>query len=163
MKKMKTTKLLICLLLGISLTSIQAQQAIIASGGMGSSVNGNINYSFGQVDYFTNSSPTGSLWQGVQQPYEIFTLRTNDLPNINLKMLVYPNPTTALVNLKIENLSFNTLEYYLFDITGKQISSQKINQPETQIPLENLPSATYFLNVSDNNKRIKSFKIIKIN
>ena len=160
---MKTTKLLVCLLIGISLTNVQAQQTTIPSGKMASSLSGNINYSVGQTDYTTNSNPTGSLSQGVQQPYEIFSLGTNDFPNISLKMLVYPNPTVALVNLKIENLSSNALEYHLFDMTGKQISSQKINQAETQIPLENLPSATYFLNVSDNNKIIKSFKIIKTN
>ena len=160
---MKITKLLVSLLIVISLTSVQAQQATLASGGIVSSVNGNITYSVGQIDYYTNSNPTGAISQGVQQPYEIFSLGTNDFPNISLKMLVYPNPTAALVNLKIENLSSNTLEYHLFDMTGKQISSQKINQAETQIPLENLPSATYFLNVSDNNKIIKSFKIIKTN
>lgn len=160
---MKITKLLVSLLIGISLTSVQAQQATLASGGIVSSVNGNITYSVGQIDYYTNSNPTGAISQGVQQPYEIFSLGTNDFPNISLKMLVYPNPTAALVNLKIENLSSNALEYHLFDMTGKQISSQKINQAETQIPLENLPSATYFLNVSDNNKIIKSFKIIKTN
>ncbi|SNB33868.1 T9SS type A sorting domain-containing protein [Flavobacterium psychrophilum] len=157
------TKLLVSLLIGISLTSVQAQQATLASGGIVSSVNGNITYSVGQIDYYTNSNPTGSLSQGVQQPYEIFSLGTNDFPNISLKMLVYPNPTAALVNLKIESLSSNALEYHLFDLTGKQISNQKIKQAETQIPLENLPSATYFLNVSDNNKIIKSFKIIKTN
>lgn len=160
---MKITKLLVYLLIGIRLTSVQAQQATIASGGMASSVNGNISYSFGQIDYTTNSNLTGSLWQGVQQPYEIFTLGTDDFQNISLKMLVYPNPTAALVNLKIESLSFNTLEYNLFDLMGKQISSQKINQLETQIPLENLPSTTYILNVSDNSQIIKSFKIIKTN
>lgn len=127
---MKTTKLLVCLLIGISLTNVQAQQTTIPSGGMTSSVSGNISYSVGQTDYTTNSNPTGSLSQGVQQPYEIFTLGTNDFPNISLKMLVYPNPTAALVNLKIESLSSNALEYHLFDLTGKQISNQKSSKPK---------------------------------
>lgn len=156
-------KHLLILMLIFNLTNIFAQQATIASGGMASSVNGNISYSFGQIDYSTNSNLTGSLSQGVQQPYEIFTLGTDDFQNISLKMLVYPNPTASLVKLRIEDLSFNNLEYKLFDLTGKQIFSQKINQLETQIPLENLPSTTYFLNVSENSKIIKSFKIIKTN
>lgn len=156
-------KHLLILMLIFDLTNIFAQQTPIASGGMASSVNGNISYSFGQIDYSTNSNLTGSLSQGVQQPYEIFTLGTDNFHNISLKMLVFPNPTTTLVKLRIEDLNFNTLEYNLFDLAGKQIFSQKINQLETQIPLENLPSTTYILNVSDNGKIIKSFKIIKTN
>jgi hypothetical protein len=150
-------------MLVFNLTNIFAQQATLASGREFSSVNGSLSYSVGQIDYETNLNPTGSLSQGVQQPYEIFTLGINDFPNINLKMLVYPNPTTTYFNLKIEDLSFNTLEYHLLDITGKEITNQKIYQSETQIPLENLPNATYFLNISDNSKTIKSFKIIKTN
>lgn len=159
---MKTLKLLICLL-SITVTGVQAQRTTLASGSEFSNVNGSISYSIGQIDYTTNSNLTGSFSQGVQQPYEIFTLGTADFPNINLKMLVYPNPTTALVNLKIEDLSFNALEYHLIDINGKQISSKKIFQSETQIPLENLPNTIYFLNISNDKTTIKSFKIIKTN
>jgi hypothetical protein len=158
-----TTRLLVCFVMGTSLTSIRAQEATVASGGTASNTSGTINYSVGQIVYTTNSGSTGSVSQGIQQPYEIFTLGTDDFPNISLKMFVYPNPTTALVNLQIQGLTDNTLEYQLFDIMGKEISNQKISQSETQIPLENLPSATYLLNVSDQNKIIKSFKIIKTN
>lgn len=158
-----TIKLLVCLFIGLNITDLQAQQTTITSGGMASSVNGNLSFSLGQIAYTTISNPTGSISQGVQQPFEIFTLGTNDFQNISLKMGIYPNPTATLVNLRIDDLNSNSLEYQLFDITGKQILNKKISQIETQIPLENLQAATYFLNVSDNNKIIKSFKIIKTN
>lgn len=158
-----TTRLLVCLLLGASLTNVQAQEAPVATGGNASNASGSVDYSIGQIVYSTNSGVTGSVSQGIQQPYEIFTLGTDNFPNISLQMVVYPNPTTSSVSLKIEGLTFSTLEYQLFDLKGRQISNQKISQSETQIPLENLPSATYFLNVSDRNKTIKSFKIIKTN
>lgn len=158
-----TTRLLVCLFLGTSLTNVRAQEATVATGGNGSNTSGSLNYSIGQIVYSTNSGVTGSVSQGIQQPYEIFTLGTDNFPNISLQMVLYPNPTTSSVSLKIENLTFSTLEYQLFDLNGRQISNQKISKSETQIPLENLPSATYFLNISDRNKIIKSFKIIKTN
>lgn len=161
--KTTTTKLLVCLFFGISISSIHAQQTTIASGKSISGIDGNISYSVGQISYTTISNPTGTISQGVQQPFEIFTLGTNDFQNISLKISIYPNPTTTLVNLRIDDLDFISFEYQLFDVTGKQILNKKIIQIETQIPLENLPDKTYFLNVSDNNTIIKSFKIIKTN
>lgn len=158
-----TTRLLVCFALGTSLASVRAQEATVASGGIASNTSGTVNYSVGQIAYTTNSESIGSVSQGIQQPYEIFSLGTDDFPNISLKILVYPNPTISLVNLEIQGLTYNTLEYQLFDIMGKEISNQKISQSETQIPLENLPTATYLLNVSDQTKIIKTFKIIKTN
>ncbi len=158
-----TTKLLVSLFFGIPFSSIHAQQTTIASGKSISSINGNLSYSIGQISFTTISNPTGAISQGVQQPFEIYTLGTNDFQNISLKMSIYPNPTTTIVNLKINDLDSNSFEYQLFDLTGKQILNKKISQIETQIPLENLPTTTYFLYVSDNNKIIKSFKIIKTN
>lgn len=156
-------KLIVCLLIGLNITKVQAQQAMIASGGTASSVNGNVSYSVGQITFTTISNPTGAISQGIQRPFEIYTLGSNDFQNISLKMSIYPNPSTTLVNLRIDDLDFNSYEYQLFDITGKQILNKKICQIVTQISLENLQVATYFLNVSDNSKTIKSFKIIKTN
>ena len=41
------------------------------------------------------------------------------------------------------------------------IADKKITQGETQIQLENYPSAIYLLNINQDNKSIKTFKIIK--
>lgn len=154
-------KLLLSILLGISLISAKAQQATVTSVGVASGINGNASYSIGQIVYSTNLGSTGTISQGIQQPYEIYTLGTDNFPNINLQMIVYPNPTTTSVNLKIEDLTSDSLEYQLFDLSGRIITNQKISQTETQISLENFPSATYFINISDNTKIIKLFKIIK--
>ena len=45
----------------------------------------------------------GSLVQGVQQPYEIFSTLGNDIFYINLNLIAYPNPTTDQLVLSIEN------------------------------------------------------------
>lgn len=159
---MKTTKILICLLfLGFFIPKLTAQKANVAAGGNATGAGGKVSYSIGQVVYTTATGAGGTVTQGVQQPFEIVTLGTDDFPEITLTMSVYPNPTTSLVNLTVDNFNFENLQFYLTDMTGKQLQSRKITETETQIQMENLPQAVYFLNVLDNNKPLKSFKIIK--
>ncbi|HQA74623.1 putative secreted protein (Por secretion system target) [Flavobacterium croceum DSM 17960] len=138
-----------------------AQQSLNAAGGDATGSNGKISYSIGQIDYVSATGSNGSVSQGVQQPFEIFTLGTDDFPNIILQAIVYPNPTSSNINLIIENYSIDNLHYNLYDIQGRSIANQKITQQETNITMENLQNANYFLQVFDNNKTLKTFKIIK--
>jgi Secretion system C-terminal sorting domain len=146
-----------------SLFSTSAQQANVASGGNTTGTGGSLSYSIGQVAYTNQVGTNGSVNQGVQQPFEIFTLGNDDFPEITLLMTVYPNPTTSFINLNIQNYSTENMYYQLFDITGKQIQSQKITTTETQIQMENVASAVYLLNVIEENRLLKTFKIIKNN
>ena len=59
------------LLLGLGLTGLQAQTSVNATGGDASGSGGSVSYSVGQVVYTTNTGTSGSVAQGVQQPYEI--------------------------------------------------------------------------------------------
>ena len=138
-----------------------AQQSLNAAGGDATGSNGKISYTIGQIDYVSATGSNGSVSQGVQQPFEIFTLGTDDFPNIILQAIVYPNPTSSNINLIIENYSIDNLHYNLYDIQGRSIANQKITQQGTNITMENLQNANYFLQVFDNNKTLKTFKIIK--
>jgi hypothetical protein len=97
---MKTT-IMIMLFFGAFVSKTQAQQSTNSSGGNATGSGGKVSYSVGQIVYTSTAGSGGSASQGVQQPYEIFTLGIDDFSNINLTMIVYPNPTTTLVNLKI--------------------------------------------------------------
>ena len=158
---MKTKKLLLAVLFGFFIQNIQAQKDVVVSGGNATGSGGTVSYSVGQVAYTNATGSGGTVTQGVQQPFEIVTLGTDNFPEITLSMTVYPNPTTSIVNLKVDNFNFENLQINLSDITGKLLQSQKISNQETQIQMESLPQAIYLLNVQDNNKTIKTFKIIK--
>ncbi len=143
------------------LPKLMAQNATLASGGNALGSGGSSSYSVGQVVYTNSVGSNGFTNQGVQQPIEIFTLGKDDFPEITLVMSVYPNPTKAFVNLSIANYNSENITYQLFDLNGRVIQSNKILEKETQISLENVANAIYFLTVSDNNKILKTFKIIK--
>ena len=158
--KMKIKKLLIATLF-LGLTQVNAQEANVSSGGNANGSNGNISYSVGQVVYTTNTGTTGSVAQGVQQPYEIQTVLGVDNFNINLQMMVYPNPTVNLLSLEVKDYDTTAMHYQLFDLNGRLILDNKIATNTTTISLEQYPSAVYLLKVIDNNKEVKTFKIIK--
>lgn len=158
----KKNKFSTVLLLGLGLTGIQAQQAIPASGGNASGTGGSVSYTVGQVVYTTNPGINGSVAQGVQQSYKISIVTGLKLANeISLICSAYPNPTTDFLTLKVENYQSDNLTYQLFDVNGKLIENKKIESNETSIAMSNLASATYFLKVTDNQKEVKIFKIIK--
>ncbi len=149
-----------CLLL-LCGSSIYAQKGVVASGGEASGSGGTVSYSIGQVDYIATSGGNGNTNEGLQQPYEFFTMGIEDNLEISLLLSVYPNPTTTFVNLKIDKENLENLSYELYDMDGKKLSSQKIKDKITNIPMELFPSATYILQVLNSTDKIKSFKIIK--
>ena len=157
--KRKKVKLSV-LFLGLGLTA-QAQQATTATGGNASGSGGTVAYSVGQIFYTTNTGTTGSEAQGVQQPYEISIVLGIDNHSINLELSAYPNPTTNNLTLNVGKAELSTLNFQLYDISGKLIESRKIISSTETIGMANLPSTTYFLKVSNNNNEVKTFKIIK--
>ena len=159
----KKLKLSAVLLLGLGLTGLQAQNAVPATGGNASGSGGTVSYSVGQVVYTTNTGGSnGTVAQGVQQPFEISEITgLEEAKGISLSVSAYPNPTSDFLNLKVENYDNTNLSYQLFDISGKLLESKKITGNQTSIVMSNLAPATYFVKVTESNKEVKTFKIIK--
>mgnify|MGYP000953584297 FL=1 len=139
----------------------QAQESANASGGDATGSGGTVAYSVGQVVYTTNTNATGTVSQGVQQAYEIFTVGIKET-ELNISLSVFPNPTADNLTLQISDYNNEILRYQLIDMQGKIIDARQISAQQTQIDMNSLPSATYFINVvNQENKIVKSFKIIK--
>jgi len=156
-KKLKISA--VFLLLGLG--ALHAQEAVLATGGEASGSGGTVSYSVGQVVYTTNTGANGSVASGVQQPYEITIITGIELPEINLELSAFPNPTTDFLNLKIGNYEHEKLSYQLYDMQGKLLEDKDIVESGTTIKMQSLPTSTYFLQVTDMQKLIKTFKIIK--
>ena len=158
----KKLKLSAVLLLGLGLTGLQAQESVNATGGNASGSGGSASYSVGQVVYTTNTGTNGSVAQGVQQPYEILVVTAiEEAKGINLSVSAYPNPTTDYLTLEVKDFELSTLYFQLYDMNGKLLQSEKITGNQTSIVMSNLVPATYFVKVTQGNKEVKTFKIIK--
>lgn len=143
-------------------TITYSQASIVVTGGSAAGTGGSSSYSIGQIAYTSLPGSSVQILQGVQQPYEIVTLGNDEFTGINLVMTAYPNPTIDILNLIVSNDNWKDLSYNLFDTNGKIISkNSKITTSETTVSMQGLSQGIYFLAISDNNKTLKTFKIIK--
>ncbi|MEI6751623.1 MAG: T9SS type A sorting domain-containing protein [Paludibacter sp.] len=147
---------------GLVQTGLQAQSASTATGGNATGSGGTVSYSVGQTGYTTNTGTTGTVAQGVQQPYEISVVAgIEEAKAITLDCTAYPNPTTDFLRLKVLDYDTVNLTYQIYDSSGKQLVNRKVEGSETTISMQGLVCGSYFLKVTDNKQEIKTFKIIK--
>jgi len=158
---MQHTKLKITYLFLLFAIVSNAQELPTATGGDATGAGGSSAYSVGQVVYTTNTAATGSVAQGVQQPYEISIFLGIEDNQISLNMQLYPNPSVALITLNVGKQNLENLSFQLFDVQGKLLQNQKLTSIETSIRVEEYKAGNYFLKVINNNKEVKTFKIIK--
>ena len=161
--KKSPTCIIAIFILTISASSVLfGQQAIVTTGADATGTGGTISYSVGQVVYQTHTGTSGSVTEGVQQPYEISVLSSvKDVTDITLTCSAYPNPTADYLTLKVDNYAFDNLRYQLFDMQGKLLESKIITSDETNIPMNVYTPATYLLNVIHPNNEITTLSIIK--
>jgi len=159
MKHKKRMTSVVFLLLGLG--GLQAQTCVNAIGGDALGSRGSVSYSVGQVAYTTHTGSNGSVTQGVQVAYEIQTLGIKETA-LNITLAAFPNPTVDNLTLQIGNYNNEKLSYQLFDMLGRQLSKGQIVAAKTQINMNSLRPATYFIKViNQKNKKVISFRIIK--
>lgn len=140
--------------------TVFSQEALLPSGGEAQGNGGSVSYSIGQTHYISVNNSTGTVSQGVQQAYEIFTVGIFD-HSIEIDLSVFPNPTANELNLKVSNWGQQQMQFRLLDMSGKVLISRDIIQETTILNMLTYPPAVYLLEVYSGNQPVKSFKIIK--
>ena len=136
---MKKTYLTFILLLIIVITN--AQSGIVTTGGD--------SFSVGQISYSAND-----VIEGIQIPYEIYTITGIDLIN-TIDCKVYPNPASDFITLNVEK--YKDLSYIFYDMSGKILEQKKLTSKQHNISMKYLKPSIYFLLI--NNEIL--FKIVK--
>ena len=146
----------------LCLTGLQAQSTLSTTGGNVTGNGGSVSYSIGQMVDTYVGDVGGSMYSGIQQAFEITILTEIGRSNsITLQCTVFPNPTTDMLNLKVDDFRLKQLSYQLYDLNGKLLEQKMLESIDTNIAFNNYPSASYLLMVSQKDKVVKSFKIIK--
>lgn len=140
---------------------IIAQENTDALGGMAYGIGGSVSYSIGQMDYETATGAGGSITEGLQQPYEIMVVSGIEDNDINLTFSIFPNPTADFVVLSVQKADTQNMTYELFDIEGRLIEKQEVNDSQTTIDMKDLANGIYFIKVFRKSTGVKTFKIIK--
>jgi len=77
------------------------------------------------------------------------------------EILLYPNPTTNYVNLRVGDFGNSSYSYQLYSIKGKLIESKSIDKSVTSISMKHLVPSAYFIKLVKDQKELKTFKLIK--
>ncbi len=156
-------KLNVLIVLFSAITNMAAQEALPAAGGEATGTDGSASYTIGQTVYKTIEGTNGnSAVEGVQQPYEISIVTAiENTKDIILEFYAYPNPTSGILKLRTNDRDLRNISYRLFDMNGKLLKTDEIKGSETLINMQNLVPSVYFIKVTENDRMIKTFKIIK--
>ncbi|HLS30960.1 MAG TPA: T9SS type A sorting domain-containing protein [Flavobacteriaceae bacterium] len=73
-------------------------------------------------------------------------------------LTLYPNPTDDF--LYIENLT-NPVQIEIYDLSGKVMLSQEVNEAIRQVDVSQLSAGMYFYGLSQNGKTVKTGKLMK--
>ena len=148
---------------GILLYNIttKAQAVSLASGGTATGTGGSLSYSVGQVADIKATGTNGSVGSGIQQPYEIFIVTAIKDNKLNIITKLFPNPTTDFITLDINNAETKDLSYTLTGINGKTIAQQNITSSSTNISMADYATGVYFLNITNKDNQVQSYKILK--
>lgn len=75
-------------------------------------------------------------------------------------IIVFPNPTNGIVNVKIGNKNIYTdLKFTLIDLNGAIIYFEKLNNDSFQFDFKDLCNGMYFIQIYDSNNLIKTMKL----
>lgn len=144
----------------LSAPSIYGQEGILTTGGNTTSSSGSVSYSIGQVFYLTHKNTAGTLHEGVQQAYEIFTV---DIPGVNAgtDISLFPNPANTHFVIRTDEIQVSKLRYQVIDVNGHLLESGVLSGKETVVQVNSLSPSVYFIHILAENKTIKTFKLIR--
>jgi hypothetical protein len=152
-------------------TCLNAQSSMVVTGGELTGAGGSASISVGQVNYQSVSGSNASSLGGVQQAFELFEVKSwKEVPYWNepiepglpilVNLTLYPNPTPRSITVRVTDYQGEVLNYRILDIVGREMENGIIAQPEVTIDLEELPAATYFMEVKQG-ERASVYKLIK--
>ncbi|MCR4560273.1 MAG: T9SS type A sorting domain-containing protein [Bacteroidales bacterium] len=154
---MKTNKTILTVLFVFTAGLCNAQEALCSGGGEARG-SGTMSYSVGLPFY-----EGGTITAGVQHAYKITELKTSISDVFSaVDITVYPNPVTDKVIMCMTSQMFNGMCYIVTDNNGRTVKSALIESDITEINMSNLATNIYFLQVYSGNRRVKTFKILKI-
>lgn len=138
---------------------ISAQERATGAGGDAASSGGTVSYSIGLIDYSNQSSISGNVTGGVQQPYELYALSVDEW-DLNWNLSVFPNPTTNLLFIESET-PVDGLNYAIMDVSGKLIQQGGLSEAKNAIDLSLLANANYLFRIRINETNVRTYQITK--
>ena len=141
--------------------TVLAQERTVASGGDVTGASGSVSYTIGLPDYSNYAGATGSVSQGVQQPYELVSVGVEEW-NQSWEMNVFPNPATSYLTISMKD-AISSASYAITDAQGRLVLNGDLTEAENTIDIKPLAMSNYYLNISVNSQVVRTYQIVKNN
>jgi hypothetical protein len=158
--------MIIILLFSVSAMAQTTKQEVIASAGGYNTDPDNvlsISWTLGEtiIPTFTSQDGFLILTHGFQQ--QLIITAINENPEDLGKVKIYPNPSSAVVNIQFDTPTDNEVLLYLLDAQGKLVKTDRIDTATTEknINMEDLPSGIYYLRLMKGN-HVNVYKVVKL-
>ena len=168
MNTRSTKTFLLFLLMGIGAYSNAqsiAPQSVNSNGTKMTQPNGSLSFTVGELVVLTQTDSLGnSLGGGFTASATITTVSIQETDAAILDVKVYPNPTTELVNIQINNSTIEQVLITITDIQGKEVYAGKYAGISNTIGINtaSFGVGTYILSFKKtNNQLLGTYKIIK--
>ena len=86
---------------------------------------------------------------------------TKDIKLPSSKIMVFPNPSSRELNIKLSNGNQRLLNYRIYNLQGKLILQNSINSLQTKIDIQNLASGVYIIETQTNSGAIYQTKFVR--
>ena len=96
------------------------------------------------------------------QTLNIGTTSTSEIEKVKILTAVYPNPTYGMFDLRMYNYLPEKAVMYLYDSSGKLMTSRRVFQGINSFNISDFSIGTYIYKIVDGNEIIDVGKIVKI-
>ena len=138
---------------------LSSQQTVTTNGGNIESDQVSLSYTIGQLKVNTIEKVDSSVLeldfiQGVQYAIDVFDCRDYN----NIKISVFPNPTSSIVNISMENIE-DKLSLIVYDVAGRKIYDHSFSEKDFSIDFSSYSEGIYILSFYNFCGLFRSFKL----
>lgn len=147
----------------IILNSVMGQTpvkgVISSSGSSFSNSTYQLDWSLGGLTNSTFQSGDYVLTGGFQST----TLEILGIENLtpSIKISIFPNPTSAFINIKLDGENYGEMEYTILNSTGKELNNERIKSSTERIDFTDYSTGIYIVNIEDHDSLIRTIKVMK--
>jgi hypothetical protein len=113
--------------------------------------------------FYTEKDDTPTLANAIFHTVgkNFITVKTSETYVPNIVVSVYPNPSSDVAHISIENMETQPLNLEIFDLSAKLLLSQKSDNNRFDISINDLPKGFYFFRVSNDKQTVANGKMIR--
>lgn len=163
----KTLQLLVGLMMSLtSYSQAISPETVGSAGAKMEQSNGSVTFTVGELIVQSFADANGNVLgngytSGAASSTQVVTV--TEVPDDYMRVSIFPNPTTDLVHIKIEDSKIAAFSIRIFDAQGKIIQDEKYQSVNAAIGVNAATWQTgyYLITIISENKTIGTYSIIK--